>query len=82
MEDNKVILTLDEYLKMYDYEKEIDSTLKELKEYLFSAFEYNDEKDIIKFDKYNLNDNKMTNLLKKLFPREFENQIQYLKMID
>lgn len=82
MEDNKITLTLEEYLKMYDYSKEIDNTLKELKQYLFNAFEYDDEKDTIKFDKYNLNDNKMTNLLKKLFPNEFENQIQYLKMED
>lgn len=82
MEDNKVTLTLEEYLKMYDYSREVNSALKELKEYLFSAFEYYEEKDTIKFDKYNLNDTKMTNLLKKLFPNEFESQINYLKMED
>lgn len=69
MEDNKITLSLEEYLKMYDYSREVNSTLKELKEYLFSAFEYDGEKDTIKFDKYNLNDIKMTNLLKKIISK-------------
>lgn len=82
MEENKVVLSLQEYLKLYDNSKEIDNTLKELKHYLFNAFEYNKEKNIMKFDKYNLSDVKMTNLIKKLFPDEFENQLNLLRGLE
>ena len=63
MEENRITISLQEYLKLYDKSKEIDSDLKELKNYLFNCFEYKKDKDTIIFDKYNLNNNKITNLL-------------------
>ena len=82
MEENRINISLQEYIKLYDKSKEIDSDLKELKNYLFNCFEYKNDKDTIIFDKYNLNNNKMTNLLKKLFPDEFENQLNLLRGLE
>ncbi len=70
MEGNKVVLSLDEYLKLYDNKKETDQTIKEIIEHLFNCLE--EDNGEISFDKYNISTSKMKRLLEKYDKERFE----------
>ena len=71
--ENTVTLSLDEYLKLYDTKKEMDTNIKILIDYLFDkGFELN-EKNELKFERYNLSESYMAKILKSIDGEKYKN---------
>lgn len=77
MDENRVVLKLEEYLKLYDNKKEVDQTIKEIIEHLFNCLE-EDNGEIV-FDRYNISKQKMKNLLERYDKERFEMIAKELK---
>ena len=78
MEENKVTLSLEEYLKLYDTKKQIEQNIKELIDYLFEiGLEI--EKSEAVFDRYNLSNERMKKMLINIDKERFEAQEKAMK---
>ena len=76
MEENKVILTLTDYLKMYDNQKENDKEKEILLELVFNDTELTNNNQDLKFDYYN---SKLMKFLKEKYPERYKEQVEFLK---
>lgn len=77
--ENKVILTLDEYLKMRDTKINQDKNISELLNLLFNCAELNRDKTDIKIETYRLREERMKILLKELDPERYQKLLETLK---
>lgn len=77
--ENKVILTLDEYLKMRDTKINQDKNISELLNLLFNCAELNRDKTDLKFETYHLREERMKILLKEVDPERYQKLLETLK---
>lgn len=77
--ENKVILTLEEYLKMRDSKMNQDKNISELINLLFNCAELNRDKTDLKIDTYCLKEERVKILLKELEPKRYEKLLEILK---
>lgn len=77
--ENKVILTLDEYLKMRDNKINQDKNISELLNLLFNCAELNRDKTDLKIETYHLREERMKILLKELDPERYQKLLETLK---
>lgn len=75
MEENKVILSLEEYLKLYDGQKERDKEFQTLLAMIFENTELTNNKKDLRFDYYN---SKMMSYLKQNYPEKYQKQVDSL----
>ena len=70
-EKSKVEMSLKDYLDITEAQQEFNKKINVLKIELFKGFEMNNKKEII-FSKYNLSSQKIHNLIKEVFPEDYE----------
>lgn len=75
MEENKVTLSLKEYIELYEGQKEKNVELQQLVELLFEDTELTSNKKELKFDYY---DSKLMRFLKDKYPERYAKQVEFL----
>ena len=76
MEENKVTLSLKDYLNLYDGLKETNKEFQTLLAMVFENTELTDDKKDLKFDYYY---SKMMSYLKQNYPEQYQKQVEFLK---
>ena len=76
MEENKVTISLEKYIEMYEGQKERDLELQTLLELIFQNTELSSDKKKLKFDYY---DSRLMGFLKDKYPEKYQKQIKFLK---
>lgn len=79
MEENKVVLSLDKYLEMYDYTKKLENQLSQLGSLIINYTELNDKKEDLRIDSYEMKYGRTLDLIKEIFPKEYETRLNALK---
>lgn len=79
MEENKVVLSLDKYLEMYDYTKKLENQLSQLGSLIINYTELNDKKEDLRIDSYEMKYGRTIDLIKEIFPKEYETRLNALK---
>ncbi len=79
MEENKVILSLDKYMEIYDKTKKIESQLSQLGSLILNYTELNDKKEDLRIDGYDMKYGRILDLIKEIFPEEYETRLKVLK---
>lgn len=77
--ENKVILTLEEYLKMRDSKINQDKNICELVNLLFNCAELNRDKTDLKIETYHLREERVKILLKELDQERYQKLLDTLK---
>ena len=72
MEENKVMISLEEYIKLYEGQKKMQLLL----ELIFNDTELTSNNNDLKFDYYN---SKLMRYLKEKYPDRYKKQIELLK---
>lgn len=80
--ENKVILSLEDYLKLRDSKIDQDKNISEIVNLLFNCFELNNEKNDLMFDKYDVSTSRIKLLLKELDPERYQKLLDILKKED
>ena len=76
MEENKVTISLEEYIRLYECQKNKNLELNVIIELLFQDTVLTSDGTKLKFDYYN---SKLMGYLKEHYPEKYEKQIKYLK---
>lgn len=76
MEENKVTILLEEYIKLYEGQKERNTEMQVLLELIFQDTELTTNKNELKFDYYN---SKLMRFIKEKYPDKYKKQIELLK---
>lgn len=79
MEENKVILSLDKYIEMYDKTKKLENQLSQLGSLILNYTELNDKKEDLRIDAYDMKYGRALDLIKEIFPKEYETRLKTLK---
>ena len=79
MEENKVILSLDKYMEMYDKNKKTENQLSQLVSLILNYTELNDKKEDLKIDGYDMKYGRTLDLIKEIAPKEYETRLKALK---
>ena len=74
MEENKVTLSLEKYMEMYDKTKKIEKQLSQLGSLILNYTELNDKKEDLRIDGYDMKYGRTLNLIK-----EYETRLKTLK---
>ena len=76
MEENKVTLSLDKYIEMYEKIKETENQLNQLCSLILNYTELNDKKDDLRIDGYHMKYGRTMDLIKEIFPKEYEARLK------
>lgn len=76
MEENKVTISLKEYIELYEGQKENDTEKQVLLELIFNDTELTSNKEDLNFDYYN---SKLMRFLKEHYPERYKKQVEILK---
>ena len=79
MEENKVVLSLDKYIEMYDKTKKLENQLNQLGSLILNYTELNDKKENLRIDGYYMKYGRTLDLIKEIFPKEYETRLKALK---
>lgn len=75
MEENKVTISLKEYIELYEGQKERNTEMQVLLELIFQDTELTSDNKELKFDYYN---SKLTRFLKEKYPERYKKQVELL----
>lgn len=78
MEENKVTLKLDDYLKIYNENNELKGKLNEILSLLINNTELTSNKKQLQMDGYNCKYGRIIDLVKELKPEEYKKRYEYL----
>ena len=78
MEENKVTLKLEDYLKLYNENNELKGNLNELLSLLINNTELTNNKKQLQMDGYNCKYGRIIDLVKELKPEEYQKRYEYL----
>lgn len=78
MEENKVTLKLDDYLKIYNENNELKGKLNEILSLLINNTELTNNKKQLQMDGYNCKYGRIIDLVKELRPDEYKKRYEYL----
>ena len=76
MEENKVTISLKEYIELYEGQKERNLEMQVLLELIFRDTELTTSKKELKFDYY---DSKLMAFLKDKYPERYKKQLELLR---
>lgn len=79
MEENKVILSLDKYIEMFEKTKKLENQLSQLGSLILNYTELNDKKEDLRIDGYDKKYGRTLDLIKEIFPNEYETRLKALK---
>lgn len=77
--ENKVILTLEDFLKIRDSKITQNKNISELVNLLFNCMELNKNKEDLNFETYSLKEERVKILLKELDPERYQKLLETLK---
>lgn len=77
--ENRVVLSLEDYLKMRDSKIIQDKNISELVNLLFNCAELNRDKTDLKIETYHLREERIKILLKELDPERYQKLLKTLK---
>ena len=77
--ENKVILTLEDFLKIRDSKITQNKNISELVNLLFNCMELNKNKEDLNFEIYSLKEERVKILLKELDPERYQKLLETLK---
>ena len=75
MEENKVTISLKEYIELYEGQKERNTEMQVLLELIFQDTELTSDNKELKFDYYN---SKLMRFLKEEYPERYKKQVELL----
>lgn len=78
MEENKVTLKLDDYLKLYNENTELKGKLNEILSLLINNTELTSSKKQLQLDTYHCKYGRIIDLVKELRPEEYKKRYEYL----
>lgn len=78
MEENKVTLKLDDYLKIYNENNDLKGKLNEILSLLINNTELTSNKKQLQMDGYNCKYGRIIDLVKELKPEEYKKRYEYL----
>ncbi|MFR8144785.1 MAG: hypothetical protein ACLU84_06895 [Clostridia bacterium] len=78
-EENKVILSLDKYMEIYEKNKKTENQLNQLASLILNYTELNDKKEDLRIDGYDMKYGRTLDLIKEIFPKEYETRLNALK---
>ena len=79
MEENKVILSLDKYIEMYDKIKDCENKLSQLSSLILNYCELNKEKNGLVIDSYEMKYGRILDIIKEIFPGEYKTRLENLQ---
>ena len=79
MEENKVILSLDKYIEMYDKIKDCENKLSQFSSLILNYCELNKTKDDLIVDGYDMKYGRTLDLIKEIFPNEYKIRLENLQ---
>ena len=79
MEDNKVTIKLDDYLKVYNENIELKGKLNEIISLLLTNTVLTNNKKQLQLDGYNMKYGRLIDLVEELKPDEYKKRYEYLK---
>jgi len=79
MEENRVVLSLEKYMEMYDKTKKIENQLSQLGSLILNYTELNDKKEDLRIDGYDMKYGRVLDLIREIFPQEYETRLKALK---
>ena len=79
MEENKVTLSLDKYMEMYEKSKKMENQLSQLCSLLLNYTGLDDKKNNLRIDGYDMKYGRTLDLVKEIFPKEYEIRLNSLK---
>lgn len=79
MEENKVILSLDKYIEMFEKTKKLENQLSQLGSLILNYTELNDKKEDLRIEGYGMKYGRTLDLIKEIFPNEYETRLKALK---
>lgn len=79
MEENKVILSLDKYIEMFEKTKKLENQLSQLGSLILNYTELNDKKEDLRIEGYSMKYGRTLDLIKEIFPNEYETRLKALK---
>ena len=82
MEENKVILTLDKYIEMYDKIRKLENQLAQLGSLILNYTKLNNKKLDLTVDTYGIKYGRTLDIVKEIFPKEYETRFKTLKKDD
>ena len=75
MEENKVTISLKEYIELYEGQKERNTEMQVLLELIFQDTELTTDNKELKFDYYN---SKLMRFIKEKYPERYKKQVELL----
>lgn len=78
MEENKVVISLDKYIEIYDKEKRLENQLSQLGSLIINCTELNNNKKDLRIDSYEMKYGRILDLIKEIFPKEYETRLNSL----
>lgn len=79
MEENKVTISLEDYIKMYDEMKELKNKLAQLGSLILNYTELNSKEDDLIVDGYDMKYGRTLDIIKEIFPKEYCIRLESLK---
>lgn len=79
MDENKVVLSLDKYMELYDHSKKLEKTLSEIGSIVLNTTELNNKHDDLIIDSYDLKTGRLLDIIKENFPKEYETRFNVLR---
>ena len=78
MENNQVTISLKDYLKSYDYTKELENKLSQLSSLILNYTELNDKKQDLRIDGYEMKYGRLLDIIKEIMPEEYNERLSSL----
>ena len=79
MEENKVTISLKDYLEMYDKQKITESNIRTIVDILLNTAKLQNDKKALKLDAYNLRYGRIMDVIKENFSKEYEARLKSLQ---
>ncbi len=79
MYENKVIISLENYLEFYNLLKKKENQLNQLCSLILNSTKLNDVKDKLIIDGYNMKYGRTLDLIKEIMPEEFKIRLENLQ---
>lgn len=79
MDENKVVLSLDKYMELYDHSKKLEKTLSEIGSIVLNTTELNNKHDDLIIDSYDLKTGRLLDIIKENFSKEYETRFNVLR---
>lgn len=79
MDENKVTISLKDYLEMYDKQQIADKNIRIIVDIILNSTRLQDDKKALKIETYNFKYGRIMDVIKESFPKEYEARLKSLQ---